>query len=105
MAEPTALRLHHNQSFPDQLGYAVHASNGSSDDGASKASHFARTQIRKCATMVNHSEGAAVQAILGHLPKNLHGWWMSINKLHKLFEAWRLSTDYSWSCNYSIKGL
>eukprot|EP00978_Attheya_sp_CCMP212_P038128 scaffold185797_cov40-Attheya_sp.AAC.1 len=24
MAEPTALRLHDNQSFPDQLGYAVH---------------------------------------------------------------------------------
>eukprot|EP00978_Attheya_sp_CCMP212_P032899 scaffold130292_cov50-Attheya_sp.AAC.3 len=24
MAEPTVLRLHDNQSFPDQLGYAVH---------------------------------------------------------------------------------
>eukprot|EP00978_Attheya_sp_CCMP212_P008325 scaffold19604_cov60-Attheya_sp.AAC.2 len=24
MAELTALRLHDNQSFPDQLGYAVH---------------------------------------------------------------------------------
>eukprot|EP00978_Attheya_sp_CCMP212_P014276 scaffold36321_cov63-Attheya_sp.AAC.4 len=24
MAEPTALRLHDNRSFPDQLGYAVH---------------------------------------------------------------------------------
>eukprot|EP00978_Attheya_sp_CCMP212_P019114 scaffold53150_cov59-Attheya_sp.AAC.5 len=24
MAEPTELRLHNNQSFPDQLGYAVH---------------------------------------------------------------------------------
>eukprot|EP00978_Attheya_sp_CCMP212_P024981 scaffold79493_cov48-Attheya_sp.AAC.1 len=24
MADPTALRLHDNQSFPDQLGYAVH---------------------------------------------------------------------------------
>eukprot|EP00978_Attheya_sp_CCMP212_P005512 scaffold12361_cov60-Attheya_sp.AAC.1 len=24
MAEPTALRLHDNQSFTDQLGYAVH---------------------------------------------------------------------------------
>eukprot|EP00978_Attheya_sp_CCMP212_P031651 scaffold120540_cov55-Attheya_sp.AAC.1 len=24
MVEPMALRLHNNQSFPDQLGYAVH---------------------------------------------------------------------------------
>eukprot|EP00550_Attheya_septentrionalis_P011224 CAMPEP_0198305924 /NCGR_PEP_ID=MMETSP1449-20131203/58157_1 /TAXON_ID=420275 /ORGANISM="Attheya septentrionalis, Strain CCMP2084" /LENGTH=49 /DNA_ID=CAMNT_0044008469 /DNA_START=108 /DNA_END=257 /DNA_ORIENTATION=- len=36
MAEPTALRLHDNQPFQDQLGHAVGPTSfGSSDDGTS----------------------------------------------------------------------
>eukprot|EP00978_Attheya_sp_CCMP212_P044695 scaffold318987_cov44-Attheya_sp.AAC.1 len=36
--------------------------------------------------MADHSEGAAVRAILGHLPKHLHGWWMDIHELHKVLK-------------------
>eukprot|EP00978_Attheya_sp_CCMP212_P003115 scaffold6392_cov71-Attheya_sp.AAC.2 len=36
--------------------------------------------------MADHSEGAAVRAILGHLRKHLHGQWMDINELYKILK-------------------